>query len=222
MTAFVTGITGAGSFRLALALLVFVHHTTRVSLGMTAVYVFFELSGFWICTMWNGRYAKASFPYGVYLVSRAWRLMPVFILSAIVAWSVVYFQGVPVPNFNWVHRAISNIFILGYSGDSWPCSARLKQFISTRKHVRINVVGPAPPRCCAPRCSRARRQRSLEPCAHEIGPKADLRGRASMARNHGAVAGLLRRGRGRGSGAKKIVTAPPETPSEFILWHGLK
>ena len=115
MTAFVTGITGAGSFRLALALLVFVHHTTRVSLGMTAVYVFFELSGFWICTMWNGRYAKASFPYGVYLVSRAWRLMPVFILSAIVAWSVVYFQGVPVPNFNWVHRAISNIFILGYS-----------------------------------------------------------------------------------------------------------
>jgi peptidoglycan/LPS O-acetylase OafA/YrhL len=106
---------GPGLFRLALALLVFVHHTTRVSLGMSAVYIFFELSGFWICAMWNGRYSKAPFPYAVYIVSRAWRLIPVFVLCAAVSWGVIYWLKQPVPEVNWARQALSNLFILGYS-----------------------------------------------------------------------------------------------------------
>jgi len=110
-----TIVQGPGFLRLTLALLVFVHHTTRVSLGMAAVYVFFELSGFWICTMWNERYVKALFPYIIYLVSRWWRLVPAFVLASMLTWAAVYTLGLPVPKVSWLLQALSHTFIVGYS-----------------------------------------------------------------------------------------------------------
>ncbi len=39
---------GPGYFRLFLAALVFLHHSSRLHLGTFAVYIFFILSGYWI------------------------------------------------------------------------------------------------------------------------------------------------------------------------------
>jgi len=41
-----------GAFRLILALVVFLHHTTNFNLGMSAVLVFFVLSGYWVAVMY--------------------------------------------------------------------------------------------------------------------------------------------------------------------------
>ena len=73
-------LSGPGAFRLILASLVFVHHTSRLAIGPAAVYLFFCLSGFWIYRMWNGRYSKTVNPYLTYLISRLWRLLPTFLL----------------------------------------------------------------------------------------------------------------------------------------------
>ena len=67
-------VLGPGMFRLLLSLLVVLHHSLPLRLGTWAVYVFFILSGFWICRMWRQRYAETQSPYLTFLVSRWWRL----------------------------------------------------------------------------------------------------------------------------------------------------
>ena len=47
-----------GAFRMALALSVFLHHTTSYNIGMSAVLIFFVLSGYWVATMWTATYSK--------------------------------------------------------------------------------------------------------------------------------------------------------------------
>lgn len=71
---------GPGLFRLILSYLVLLHHSTPLRLGEWAVYVFFVLSGFWICRMWRRRYAHTHHPYLTFAVSRWWRLAPVFVV----------------------------------------------------------------------------------------------------------------------------------------------
>ena len=114
--------TGPGLFRLFLALLVFAHHLSRFSVGSYAVYVFFCLSGFWIYKMYVGRYALTRQPYFTYMVSRAWRLLPTFLLITVLALLYVFAEG--LPGFTWhgwsnldkAHFIFSNLFILGYDG----------------------------------------------------------------------------------------------------------
>ena len=104
-----------GLFRLNLALMVFVNHTTRLSLGSAAVYIFFILSGFWISTMWTKRYSRTRSAYVTYLVSRSWRLLPVFILCSLITWAMLFCRGA-LPNLtdSVFHEAFSNTLILGY------------------------------------------------------------------------------------------------------------
>jgi peptidoglycan/LPS O-acetylase OafA/YrhL len=71
---------GPGLFRLFLALAVVVHHSFPLRLGTWAVYVFFILSGYWICRMWRQRYIQTHNPLLTFMVSRWWRLAPVFLL----------------------------------------------------------------------------------------------------------------------------------------------
>jgi peptidoglycan/LPS O-acetylase OafA/YrhL len=71
---------GSGLFRLFLAAVVVVHHSFPLRLGAWAVYAFFILSGFWICQMWRHRYAHTHNPLLTFLVSRWWRLAPVFLV----------------------------------------------------------------------------------------------------------------------------------------------
>jgi peptidoglycan/LPS O-acetylase OafA/YrhL len=72
-------LLGPGMFRLLLSLLVVFHHSFPLRLGTWAVYVFFILSGFWICRMWRRRYARTQNPHLTFLVSRWWRLAPTFL-----------------------------------------------------------------------------------------------------------------------------------------------
>jgi peptidoglycan/LPS O-acetylase OafA/YrhL len=79
---------GSGLFRLFLAFAVVLHHCTPLRLGAWAVYVFFILSGYWISRLWSLRYLLTSSPILTFMVSRWWRLVPVFLLCTVL--SVVF------------------------------------------------------------------------------------------------------------------------------------
>lgn len=112
-------LTGPGLFRLALALLVFVNHVSALALGGAAVFIFFILSGYWICTIWTAYYSKTHEPYVTYLVSRGWRLLPTFILCSAIAWMLLLLNGDVPPQINWPHQAISNLLFFGYNSLSF-------------------------------------------------------------------------------------------------------
>ena len=73
-------MSGPGAFRLILAFIVVIHHSTPLRMGALAVYLFFILSGYWISKMWDERYAVSRNPLLTFYVSRWWRLAPVFLL----------------------------------------------------------------------------------------------------------------------------------------------
>jgi len=57
-------------------------------MGAWAVYVFFTLSGYWICIMWKSKYSLCRYPYAVFIISRYWRLLPLFLVCTLIAeWS---------------------------------------------------------------------------------------------------------------------------------------
>lgn len=116
-------ISSPGLFRLILAYVVVVGHFTPIHLGSAAVYLFFMLSGFWIFEMWGEEYSFTARPYFNFIVSRAWRLAPIYYLS-VATWLVLYFglriapAGTAIdvpPGFGWhaLHFYFSQIFLLG-------------------------------------------------------------------------------------------------------------
>jgi peptidoglycan/LPS O-acetylase OafA/YrhL len=115
-----SSLTGPGAFRFALALLVFVNHTSRVDLGYSAVLIFFMLSGYWIFTMWTARYARARNPYLTFLVSRMWRLWPAFLLSSAIAWPLAIWNHEIPPGTSLLYQLVPSVFIIGYSLDWHP------------------------------------------------------------------------------------------------------
>lgn len=111
-------LTGPGTFRLFLALAVFFHHISRLAIGTAAVYIFFSLSGYWIFKMYTGRYSSTKQRYFTYIASRAWRLLPVFLLINLGMLSYMLFRGTLSHYWsatNHVHFVLSNFLILGYS-----------------------------------------------------------------------------------------------------------
>ena len=86
MTRAVEKLASPGAFRLILALAVFLHHSTGFNIGMSAVLIFFVLSGYWVATMWAHTYAHTRTPYLTYLISRVWRITPVFALCSLISW----------------------------------------------------------------------------------------------------------------------------------------
>ncbi len=86
---------GPGVLRLFLAWLVVVHHSSSLALGGWAVYVFFTLSGYWISVMWNTKYRRCDSPYLVFIISRYWRLLPIFVIcSALGVWACYLFPQI--------------------------------------------------------------------------------------------------------------------------------
>lgn len=67
-----------GAFRMLLAGMVAFSHTAGPNVGRPAVFLFFVLSGFWVSCMWAERYVHCRKPYVTFLISRAWRLLPVY------------------------------------------------------------------------------------------------------------------------------------------------
>ncbi len=107
-----------GYFRLFLAALVFLQHSTGVHLGNAAVLIFFTLSGYWIHRIWHVEYKQCASPYLTFLISRVWRLLPVFIIN--VALFVAIFLALkpfPAVSSIWslAHFLVSHLAILGYA-----------------------------------------------------------------------------------------------------------
>jgi peptidoglycan/LPS O-acetylase OafA/YrhL len=64
-------------------------------MGGWAVGLFFVLSGYWIARMWNEKYRLKESPYWTFVVSRWWRLAPLFISGQLLA-VLLAFWGLPI------------------------------------------------------------------------------------------------------------------------------
>jgi peptidoglycan/LPS O-acetylase OafA/YrhL len=84
---------GPGFFRLFLSFVVVFHHSFPLRLGAWGVYVFFILSGFWICRMWRQRYAQTHHPLLTFIISRWWRLAPVFLICTVLSVASSFLLG---------------------------------------------------------------------------------------------------------------------------------
>jgi peptidoglycan/LPS O-acetylase OafA/YrhL len=107
-----------GAFRIVLAFLVVVTHSLPLKLGPGAVFVFFMLSGYWIDVMWHREYEQTSAPWRVFIVSRLWRLLPVYFLSLVLYVAVCLVFSIPIlpaltAPIERLHFYFSNLFILG-------------------------------------------------------------------------------------------------------------
>jgi peptidoglycan/LPS O-acetylase OafA/YrhL len=109
-------VSGPGFFRLFLAVVVVLVHDTRLHLGTMVVYLFFILSGYWISRLWENVYSRKERPWRTYLLSRAWRLWPMFFLCVVSVWGWRIYKGFPLPaDINWFHQIVSNFLVFGYS-----------------------------------------------------------------------------------------------------------
>lgn len=122
-------LSGPGFFRICLAILVYLSHVSSLRLGVAAVYVFFSLSGFWISRLWTVKYSRSSRAWRIFVISRFWRLWPVFITSMALSWglfllathgwapfgfSYIFFKA------DYLHQLISNTVMFGYATLPFP------------------------------------------------------------------------------------------------------
>ncbi len=114
-------VLAPGLFRILLAYVVFVNHTIGIRLGSTAVYLFFCLSGFWVYQMWHKEYLVTDRPYVNFVISRFWRLIPIYYVALVFClFCLIVVEGKRVDfgglsdflSFNFMFSQIS---ILGYA-----------------------------------------------------------------------------------------------------------
>jgi peptidoglycan/LPS O-acetylase OafA/YrhL len=130
-----------GALRMTLALAVFLHHTTKFNLGMAAVLIFFVLSGYWVATMWTKTYSKTTWSYFTFLVSRMWRVTPVFALCSAIAWALLWWRGDAPENVGGlIHQLFSNVMILGYNSLSYQANV---PGWSLDMEIQFYLVAPA-------------------------------------------------------------------------------
>jgi peptidoglycan/LPS O-acetylase OafA/YrhL len=142
-------LSSPGFFRFLLALAVFVHHLSRIAIGHAAVYLFFCLSGYWIFRMYSERYSRTSRPYRVYLVSRLWRLLPVFLLCSLLAY--LCSPGGPAclcSGDRKVHLIVSQFLILGYAslphpplGPAWSLDIEMQFYVLAPLLIAMMIRG---------------------------------------------------------------------------------
>jgi peptidoglycan/LPS O-acetylase OafA/YrhL len=107
-----------GFFRMFLALVVLVNHSSRIDLGDWAVYSFFVLSGYWIYRMWIQKYSKTTAPIRVFWASRFLRILPVFWLANLLSFVIQHyvdptFLSSVMPRWGWLSATASNTLIFG-------------------------------------------------------------------------------------------------------------
>ncbi len=115
----VKSIFRPGLFRLFLAVLVVLQHSGILEIGVTAVNVFFLLSGFWISSMWQSQYRACRLPYSSFVISRFWRLAPLYwccwLMSGVlfflfpIRWADVQTYA----NLTWVVRSLAIVSSAG-------------------------------------------------------------------------------------------------------------
>ena len=89
MKSFAEALLRPGILRLVLAATVVLHHAGIFALGEWAVYVFFVLSGYWVCRMWWEKYRQRTHPFPIFIVSRYWRLWPAFFVCQLISVAVL-------------------------------------------------------------------------------------------------------------------------------------
>ncbi|MGF6774148.1 peptidoglycan/LPS O-acetylase OafA/YrhL [Paraburkholderia sp. GAS199] len=109
-----------GAFRFFLATVVLVFHYSSFGVGHTPVYLFFALSGYWVYSMWTHKYESTRDPYVTFMISRIWRLAPVFLLCSFIALAITMILPLivtpQVPFATIDARAwVSSLLILGYN-----------------------------------------------------------------------------------------------------------
>jgi len=125
---------------MALAIAVFLHHTSSFNLGMSAVLIFFVLSGYWVATMWTRTYSKTTSAYFTFLMSRVWRIVPVFALCSAISWALLLWRaGAPEDVGGLWRQLFSNIMILGYN--SLPFQANLPGW-SLDMELQFYLIAP--------------------------------------------------------------------------------
>ena len=107
-----------GAFRLWLALVVVLHHVTRLEIGKFPVLVFFALSGYWVERVWTARYARTRHPWATFVISRWWRLAPMMVVAAlacVLAFIATHDPAVPALAGMVPRQIFSSLFVLGYA-----------------------------------------------------------------------------------------------------------
>jgi peptidoglycan/LPS O-acetylase OafA/YrhL len=136
---------GPGAYRLLLALIVVVHHVSRFNLGEFAVYAFFNLSGFWMASVWRDKYSNERGGYRTFILARFIRLAPLFWVGSLVGLVAdvvshkldakkAYLLGMGA--LETLRFAASNLFILGYNflpykalGPAWSLDVEMQYYL---------------------------------------------------------------------------------------------
>lgn len=128
-----------GAFRLWLALVVVIHHATRIEIGKAPVLVFFALSGFWVHKVWLSRYAQTQGPWLTFIVSRWWRIVPVMVLATGMSLTVMAALGDPAVRVLLempLRQLFSTLFLLGYAempvrpvGPAWSLDIEMQFYL---------------------------------------------------------------------------------------------
>lgn len=128
-----------GAFRLWLALVVVIHHATRIEIGKAPVLVFFALSGFWVHRVWLSRYAATRNAWLTFIVSRWWRIVPVMVLATGMSLSVMAALGDPLVRVAMempLRQMLSAVFLLGYAempvrpvGPAWSLDVEMQFYL---------------------------------------------------------------------------------------------
>jgi peptidoglycan/LPS O-acetylase OafA/YrhL len=86
---FTESLLRPGLLRLFLAIVVVLQHARICAFGSWAVYVFFVLSGYWVCRMWWEKYRPRAGSILVFYASRFWRLWPTYIVCQLIGLAVM-------------------------------------------------------------------------------------------------------------------------------------
>ena len=109
--------TEPGNVRLYLATAVVAQHLGVPWIGALCVLLFFILSGYWICTLWKLKYRLCRHPYLVFILSRYWRLLPVYLtcvfLAGLCIWRFSGWWPSWTTHFTDPRWVLSTLLILG-------------------------------------------------------------------------------------------------------------
>lgn len=128
-----------GAFRLWLAMVVVLHHVTRIEVGKAPVLVFFALSGYWVHRVLATRYALTRRPWLTFIVSRWWRIAPVMLLSSVLALAAMAWlgdAGLRHVAAEPVRQGLSTVLAVGYAqlpvrpvGPAWSLDIEMQFYL---------------------------------------------------------------------------------------------
>ncbi len=128
-----------GAFRLWLALVVVLHHVTRIEVGKAPVLVFFALSGYWVHRVWTTRYGLTRQPWLTFVISRWWRIAPVMVVVSVLTLAVMALLGdsaLDVVGQMPLRQTFSTLFALGYAempvrpvGPAWSLDIEMQFYL---------------------------------------------------------------------------------------------